>query len=73
MTEPEKKKRVRGFGALSPERRREIARKGGQAAHQSGNAHEFTTDEAREAGRRGGKACHVARKAKKAKGESNAA
>ena len=39
---------------LSPEKRREIARKGGIAAHASGKAHEFTPEEAREAGRKGG-------------------
>lgn len=35
-------------------RQREIARKGGQAAHQKGKAHQFTTEEARQAGRKGG-------------------
>ncbi|WP_440106591.1 KGG domain-containing protein [Acidovorax sp. BL-A-41-H1] len=40
----------RGFAAMDPERQREIASKGGQAAHQSGNAHEFTSEEARQAG-----------------------
>lgn len=35
-------------------RQREIARKGGRAAHEKGTAHEFTTDEARAAGRKGG-------------------
>lgn len=39
---------------MSNDRRREIARKGGVAAHQKGTAHEFTSDEAREAGRKGG-------------------
>ncbi|CAN5240312.1 hypothetical protein BH09BAC2_BH09BAC2_22310 [soil metagenome] len=43
-----------GFAAMDPERRRAVAAKGGRAAHLSGNAHEFTTDEAREAGRKGG-------------------
>jgi general stress protein YciG len=37
-------------------RQREIARKGGKAAHQRGTAHEFTAEEAAEAGRKGGKA-----------------
>lgn len=36
------------------ERQREIARKGGRAAHEKGTAHEFTPEEAREAGRKGG-------------------
>lgn len=45
----------RGFAAMSPEKQRAIASKGGQAAHRKGTAHEFTTEEAREAGRLGGK------------------
>jgi len=39
---------------MSPEKKREIASKGGRAAHQKGTAHEFTPDEARAAGRKGG-------------------
>lgn len=39
---------------MDPERQREIARKGGRAAHRSGNAHQFDSEEAREAGRKGG-------------------
>lgn len=39
---------------MSTEKQREIARKGGRAAHEKGTAHEFTTDEARAAGRKGG-------------------
>lgn len=46
----------RGFAALSPIRRREIASLGGQAAHVAGVAHEFSSKEAREAGRKGGAA-----------------
>ncbi|AEL07185.1 stress-induced protein [Xanthomonas campestris] len=46
----------RGFAALDPEKRRLLASSGGKAAHASGNAHEFTSDEAREAGRKGGQA-----------------
>ena len=41
----------RGFASMDPERQREIASEGGKAAHESGNAHEFTSEEAREAGR----------------------
>lgn len=41
---------------MDPERRRELGRKGGRAAHEAGTAHEFDTDEAREAGRKGGQA-----------------
>lgn len=39
---------------MDPEKQREIARKGGRAAHEKGTAHEFTPDEARAAGRKGG-------------------
>ncbi len=39
-------------------KQREIASKGGKAAHQKGSAHEWTSDEAREAGRKGGMASH---------------
>ncbi|HLG55568.1 MAG TPA: KGG domain-containing protein [Vicinamibacterales bacterium] len=46
----------RGFASMSPARRREIASKGGKAAHAKGTAHEWSSEEAREAGRRGGKA-----------------
>jgi general stress protein YciG/hemerythrin-like domain-containing protein len=46
----------RGFAAMNPQTQREIASKGGQAAHQKGTAHEFSPDEARAAGRLGGKA-----------------
>jgi general stress protein YciG len=41
---------------MDPEKQREIARKGGRAAHAKGTAHEFTSDEARSAGRKGGEA-----------------
>jgi general stress protein YciG len=44
----------RGFASMDREKQREIASKGGKAAHQKGTAHEFTTDEARNAGRKGG-------------------
>jgi general stress protein YciG len=43
-------------------KQREIASKGGKAAHQKGTAHEWTSDEAREAGRKGGMASHRRRK-----------
>ena len=45
---------ARGFAAMSKEKRREISRQGGIAAHAYGNGHEFTSEEAREAGRKGG-------------------
>jgi len=43
---------------MDPNKQREIASKGGRAAHQKGTAHEWTTAEAREAGRKGGIASH---------------
>jgi uncharacterized protein len=43
-----------GFAGMDSEKQREIARRGGRAAHQKGTAHEFTADEARAAGRKGG-------------------
>ncbi|MES2977448.1 MAG: KGG domain-containing protein [Pseudomonadota bacterium] len=46
----------RGFASMDPDKQREIASKGGKAAHESGNAHEFNSEEAREAGRKGGQA-----------------
>jgi general stress protein YciG len=39
---------------MSAEKQREIASKGGRAAHEKGTAHEWTADEARAAGRKGG-------------------
>jgi general stress protein YciG len=47
-------KTKRGFASMDPEKQREIASKGGIAAHAQGRAHEFTSDEARAAGRKGG-------------------
>ncbi len=46
----------RGFASMDPSKQREIASKGGRAAHAKGTAHEFTSDEARTAGRKGGEA-----------------
>lgn len=46
----------RGFASMDNHKQREIASKGGKAAHRSGNAHQFTPEEAREAGRKGGQA-----------------
>ena len=48
------RKERRGFASMSPEKQREIASKGGRAAHQKGTAHEWTSEEARNAGRKGG-------------------
>jgi len=44
----------RGFASMDTSKQREIASKGGKAAHAQGRAHEFTADEARTAGRKGG-------------------
>jgi uncharacterized protein len=48
------RKERRGFASMTPEKQREIASKGGRAAHQKGTAHEWTSEEARTAGRKGG-------------------
>src|SRR6185437_2151745 len=44
----------RGFASMDRSKQREIASKGGRAAHQKGTAHEFDSSEARAAGRKGG-------------------
>lgn len=54
----------RGFASMSPEKQREIASKGGKAAHQKGTAHQFTSEEARAAGKKGGQASGQARSKK---------
>jgi general stress protein YciG len=46
----------RGFASMDPAKQKEIASKGGRAAHAKGTAHEFDSGEAREAGRKGGMA-----------------
>lgn len=51
---PVRRKERRGFASMSPEKQREIASKGGRAAHLKGTAHEWTSEEARLAGRKGG-------------------
>lgn len=43
-----------GFASMPKERQREIASKGGKAAHAQGTAHEWDSEEAAAAGRRGG-------------------
>jgi general stress protein YciG len=52
-------------------KQREIASKGGKAAHQKGTAHEWTSDEAREAGRKGGLASHRKRRERMSQGSDN--
>ena len=54
MVNTGERKERRGFASMSPEKQREIASKGGRAAHEKGTAHEWTADEARSAGRKGG-------------------
>jgi len=71
----------RGFASMDTSKQREIASKGGRAAHAKGTAHEFDSSEAREAGRKGGMAVsrnreHMAmigRKGGEARGAKNAA
>lgn len=52
----ETEKKPRGFAAMSPEKQREIASKGGRAAQRQGVAHQWTREEAQAAGRKGGEA-----------------
>jgi general stress protein YciG len=49
----------RGFAGMDRAKQREIASKGGRAAHAKGTAHHFTPEEARVAGRKGGQAAHA--------------
>jgi general stress protein YciG len=56
----------RGFASMDKDRQREIASEGGRAAHQSGNAHEFTSEEARRAGQQS----HRARQKNSSSGSS---
>lgn len=46
----------RGFAAMPPDRQRELASRGGKAAHRKGTGHEWTVEEARRAGSKGGTA-----------------
>jgi uncharacterized protein len=62
-------KEDRGFASMDPAKQREIASKGGKAAHQKGTAHEWTSEEARDAGRKGGIASH--RRRREQMGDSN--
>jgi uncharacterized protein len=49
---PTAQRRLRGFAAMSPEKKKEIASMGGRAAHACGRAHQFSTEEARAAGKK---------------------
>jgi general stress protein YciG len=51
-------KAKRGFALMDRDRQRELARKGGRAAHEKGTAHRWSGEEAKEAGRKGGAASH---------------
>ena len=51
-------KEDRGFASMDRAKQREIASKGGKAAHLKGTAHEWSSEEARAAGRKGGMASH---------------
>src|ERR687895_658034 len=55
-------KEDRGFASMDRVKQREIASKGGKAAHAKGTVHEWTSEEEREAGRKGGMASHRRRK-----------
>ncbi len=55
-------KEDRGFASMDRAKQRDIASKGGKAAHQKGTAHEWTSEEARDAGRKGGIASHQRRR-----------
>jgi general stress protein YciG len=48
----------RGFAVMDRDKQREIAAKGGRAAHEKGTAHRWSEEEAKEAGRKGGAASH---------------
>ena len=51
-TNPTPERRLRGFAAMSPEKKKEIASMGGRAAHACGRAHQFSSEEARAAGKK---------------------
>jgi len=51
---PPRTRSNRGFASMDRDKQKEIASKGGRAAHAKGTAHEFDSGEARDAGRKGG-------------------
>ncbi|HKT79153.1 MAG TPA: KGG domain-containing protein [Vicinamibacterales bacterium] len=63
-------KEDRGFASMDRGKQKEIASKGGKAAHEKGTAHEWTSEEAREAGRKGGMASHRRKQEQAAKASS---
>ena len=66
-------KEDRGFASMDRAKQRDIASKGGKAAHQKGTAHEWTSEEARDAGRKGGLASHKRRREQLMTGSAGAA
>ena len=64
-------KEDRGFASMDRHKQKEIASKGGKAAHQKGTAHEWTSEEAREAGRKGGMASHRRKQEQQGGGSSS--
>jgi len=59
----EEPKKLRGLAAMSPERRREIASKGGKATQEKGTGNRFTSESAKMAGVKGGKSAQASGKA----------
>jgi len=53
---PAAAKRPRGFAAMSREKQRELASKGGKASHEQGTGHQWNSETARAAGKKGGEA-----------------
>lgn len=60
---PVKPKAKKGFAVMDPAKVRELAKRGGKAAHEQGVAHEFSTEEAIRAGRIGGRAIQAKKRA----------
>jgi uncharacterized protein len=52
IQQEQQQRRLRGFAAMSPEKKKEIAGMGGRAAHAAGRAHQFSSEEARAAGKK---------------------
>lgn len=65
MSHDQKSKSSRGFASMDVVKQKEIASKGGKAAHEKGTAHQFTSEEAAAAGRKGGQARRLSAQAKK--------
>lgn len=50
----QEQRKGRGFASMTPEKKIEIASKGGKTAHALGTAHKWTHEEAVAAGKKGG-------------------